>query len=359
MKGRIYTVEELMLDDGFVNYCLSKGSGVPSKWKSIIRDNPEQEEVFEEAKKMVQALRGGLSRPEINRQIEEVRRQLLQRDQDISTDSKTREPALSSTFIVTGKGEIRRKVFRSIALYASTACLLLVTAWLAFKQVKNLGERRATQPMSYQTPVGYRQAIELPDGSSVMLNSNSTVSWNSSFNDKNREILLKGDAFFKVAKNPDKPFIVVANNVSATALGTKFYVHGKQSGNKFLQVDLLEGKVKVANIGRNVQNEEMLLLPGESCTKNVRGNFEKNVFDTTWLRSWEANRISFNETPVLKALKQLERWFNVPILIKKQGLKDRLITGDYQSRSLQEILKVICFSINANHSFTENNVIIE
>ena len=73
MPGHIYTIEELMLDDSFVNYCLSTGAAVPSRWRNIIRDNPAQEKTFEEAKRLVLALHGGLSRPGVNRQIEIVR----------------------------------------------------------------------------------------------------------------------------------------------------------------------------------------------------------------------------------------------------------------------------------------------
>ena len=76
MPGHVYTIEELMLDDGFINYCLSTGTGVPLRWKNIIRHNPAQEKTFEEAKRLVLALHGGLSRPEVHRQIDIVRKQL-------------------------------------------------------------------------------------------------------------------------------------------------------------------------------------------------------------------------------------------------------------------------------------------
>lgn len=359
MKEHIYSIEELMLDDSFVKYCLSKGTNVPSQWKVIIRDNPDQQETFEKAKKLVQALHGGLSRPEINRQIEEVRRQLLGRKHEDTTLSNVKEPPLSSTFVVTGKGEIRKKILRSVVLYASAACLLLICGWFGFKQFKSPGESKEFQPMTYQTPLGHRQTIPLPDGSIVMLNSNSSISWQANFNENNREIFLNGDAFFKVAKNAHKPFIVIANNIATTALGTEFYVHGKQAAYGTIQVDLLEGKVKVTGIGKNAAGDEILLFPGESCKKTAQTKLQKTVFDSMYLRNWESNRISFNETPVLKAFKQLETWFGVNIKVKKEGLKDRAINGEYQSKPLQDILKMICFSINANYSFADNNVIIE
>ncbi|MFC0774932.1 FecR family protein [Terrimonas alba] len=359
MKGHIYTIEELMLDESFVNYCLSRGSNVPSQWRVIIRDNPDQQETFEEAKKLVLALHGGLSRPEVNRQIEEVRRQLLGRKPEDATLSDVQEPPLSSTLVVTGKGEIRRKILKSVVLYATAACFLFIAGWFGFKQFNSPGESKHSQPISYQTPLGHRQTITLPDGSTVVLNSNSSISLNANFNENNREIFLNGNALFKVAKNAGKPFIVIANNIATTALGTEFYVHGKQAIYGNIQVDLLEGNVKVAGIGKNAPGDEILLFPGESCKKTAQTKLQKTVFDSTYLRRWESNRISFNETPVLKAFKQLETWFGVSIKVKKEGLKDRAINGEYQSKSLQDILKVICFSINANYSFADNNVIIE
>ena len=360
MKGRIYTIEELMLDDSFVNYCLSTGAAVSLHWKNIIRDNPEQEEIFNEAKRLVLALHGGLSRPEINRQIDYVRRQLQEKKKDTVTVPAEYEPSLSSALVVTGTGRLKRKFFRIAFSYLAIASIVIAAGWWIFSRSASSsseGQSVSVQAGHFQSQPGQRQTVSLPDGSVVILNSNSTVSWNAGFNTATRDIQLTGEAFFKVAKDPRKPFTVITGNISTTALGTEFYVHGRKEGDNHIEVDLLEGKVQLTT--KNKNSPALILFPGEKGESIDGLQLQRSVFNAGHLRSWINGRISFNETPALKALKQLEAWYGVKIIVKNQkALKDRVITGDYQNDSLQDILKVICFSISSRFSLTGDTVII-
>jgi transmembrane sensor len=364
MAGHIYTIEELMLDDSFISYCLSTGAAVPSHWRNILRENPGQQKTFDEAKKLVLSLHGGLSRPEVNRQIDFVRRQLKERsDAGMEVQTET-EPSLSSAFVVTGEGQIKRRFLKTILSYAGAMVLLILVTW--FFIFKTASHSSVSQPLplttvqNYQSPLGQRQTISLPDGSTVILNSNSSISLNSDFNKEKREIRLTGDAFFKVAKDAKKPFIVYSENIATTALGTEFYIHRRKDMTKGIQVDLLEGKVQLADIKTKTTDAAIILFPGESGISKEGSNLGKGLFDSLHLRSWISGRISFNETPVLKALKQLENWYGIEINVKKKGLENRSISAsDYQEASLQDILKVICFSINSKYSFADNKVIIE
>lgn len=363
MPGHIYTIEELMLDDSFISYCLSIGAAVPSHWRNIIRDNPGQQKTFDEARKLVLSLHGGLSRPEVNRQIDIVRRKLKERSETSMEIQPEQGPSLSSEFVVTGDGQIKRKVFKTILSYTGVMCLLVIAAWFFIFRSDDQSSVKPpslAQTLSYQSPLGQRQTISLPDGSIVILNSNSSISLNDDFNKEKREIRLTGDAFFKVAKDAKRPFVVYSENIATTALGTEFYVHGKKDGDKGIQVDLLEGKVQIADIKKNAANGAIILLPGESG-KSIKGfDLSKGSFESLHLRSWINGRISFNETPVLKAFKQLENWYGIKINVRKKGLEQRsIIASEYQEASLQDILKVICFSINSKYSFADNKVIIE
>lgn len=356
MPGHIYTIEELMLDDSFISYCLSTGAAVPSEWRKIIRENPDQERTFEEAKKIVLALHGGLGRIEVNRQIEIVRQQLKQRNSTAESRQLEESPSLSSDFIITDKGEIKRRIVKRILSYVLTASLLVVAGWWFFLKSAPQSEKPLVQEMSYQSPLGQRQTINLPDGSVVILNSNSQVQLADDFNTTKREIHLTGDAFFKVAKDAKKPFIVYAGNIVTTALGTEFYIHSKDNS---VQVDLLEGKVKVENIKKNVPGTSLVLFPGETGRISGETNLLKQSFDSLQLRSWLNGRLSFNETPLPKVLKQLEAWYDVEIKVRKSELKGLSLNGDYQDAPLQDILKVICFSLNSRYTFIDNTVIIE
>lgn len=356
MPGHIYTIEELMLDDSFISFCLSTGAAVPSHWRKIIRDNPDQEKTFEEAKKIVLALHGGLGRIEVNRQIEIVRQQLKQRNSASESIPQEENPSLSSDFVITGKGEIKRKIVNRILSYATAASVLVVAGWWFFLKSTTQSEKPLAQDVNYQSPLGQRQTIKLPDGSVVILNSNSQVQLADNFNTDKREIHLNGDAFFKVAKDAKRPFIVYTGNIATTALGTEFYIHSKD---KSVQVDLLEGKVQVEDIGKKTKAASLILFPGETGRISAETNLVKQSFDSLHLRSWLSGRLSFNETPLPKVLKQLEEWYGIEIKVKKSELKGRSLNGDYQDAPLQDILKVVCFTLNSKYTFIDNTVIIE
>ena len=346
-----------MLDDSFINYCLSTGAAVPSDWRAIIRDNPDQEKTFAEAKRLVLALHGGLSRMEVNRQIEMVRQHLRQRDNDAVEKGEDPGPLLSTAFVVTGSGRIRKRILKKIIALCAVLCIV-IAGWLLFVRPANSllpGKVATALVRVYKTQAGQRQEVTLPDGSEVILNANSEVSVAADFNDSKREVWLSGNAFFKVAKNAEHVFMVHAANVTTIAVGTEFYVHNSKI-DEAVQVDLLEGKVRLKDTRKTAVANEITLLPGETG-KSTSSEFVKERFDADYLRRWIGGRITFNETPVLHAIKQLETWFGTKIDVKKTGLEGRMISGEYQGKSLQEILGVICFSIGCNFTFGSDSVI--
>ena len=360
MPGHVYTIEELMLDDSFINYCLSTGTGIPLRWKNIIRENPAQEKTFDEAKRLVLALHGGLSRPEVNRQIEIVRRQLDGKKNDVEL-AVEEGPALSAAFVITDKGQIRRKFFRKV-FYSAAAISIMITGilwWFAFRPAANSPgvESHSARVQNYQSSLGQRQKIDLPDGSFVILNSNSSI--RIAFTDEQREIRLKGDAFFRVAKDERIPFIVFTENVTATALGTEFYVHGRKDDQNNVQVDLLEGKVKMADMRTPASPRAIILKPGDSGRIGEDLSLEVRTFDSLHLRLWITGRIYFNETPLSKAVKQLEDWYGIKIEVRNEELKDKPFNGEYIDEPWQNILDMICFTFNSRYTIKDNRVIIE
>jgi len=359
MPGHIYTIEELMLDDSFIDYSLSKGTAMPARWRTIIRENPAQERTFEEAKRLVLALHGGLSRPEVNRQIEIVRKQIEGR-KDSKGEPLTKEgPALSTAFVITSTGQIKRRLLKT-AVYSAVGMLILMGGllWWFVSKRDNASPRsahQATPVQAYNSPFGDRKKINLPDGSLVILNSNSSISL--AFTDKKREVHLKGDAFFRVSKDPSRPFTVYSEKIAATALGTEFYVHGHTEG---VQVDLLEGKLRVVNVGKNSPVEQIILNSGESGKYAHDLKLKKTSFDTLYLKSWLAGSIDFKNTPLQKVIRQLESWYGIQIELSRANLKNKPITVSFTNESsLQDVLKVICFSTNSRSIIDHNKVIIE
>jgi ferric-dicitrate binding protein FerR (iron transport regulator) len=358
MPGHIYTIEELMLDDSFVDYCLSKGTAIPSRWRTIIRENPGQGKTFEEAKRLVLALHGGLSRPEINRQIEIVRRQIEGRKVGKEESMDEDGPALSTSFVITSKGRIKRRLLKTF-VYSVVAVSVVIAGvlWLFVTGPAGDAPRpvsQSTPSQEYRSPLGDRKKINLPDGSLVILNSNSNIS--ISFTDQKREVRLKGDAFFRVAKDPAKPFTVYSNNIAATALGTEFYMRGHGDS---MEVDLLEGKLRVVNIANNGTVKEIILNSGERGKYAGDQLLKQSSFDTLYLKSWLAGNMNFKNTPLQKVIHQLESWYGVQIELSRMDLKSKPITARFTDDSLQDVLKIICFSTNSQYVIEHEKVIIQ
>ena len=352
MSNKVYTVEELVLDEGWLDFCLHSDSAYRPYWERIIELNPTQKITFEKAAELIQQLNGNLSEKEIVIQIGKIKSQLHSRSGQPIKDP----PLVPAEFLTNASEEkIYSKPFRK---FMSVAAGLVLVAGLVVYFILSPGGKKPLQSenifaTTYASKPGERLRIQLPDGSLVLLNSNSSITIKSDFARSARPVSLKGEAFFKVAKDASKPFVVRSENFSTTALGTAFYVHARNPQKKNV-VDLLEGKVKLAT-----DKSTLMLAPGEQGTwNNATPDFNKTTFDTSQLDHWISGKISFDKTPWEEAIQQLEKWYAVDIEIRHKQ-KNKTVTGIYANSSLNDILKVICFSLSCKYRFINDQVIIE
>lgn len=356
--GINYTVEELLLDESFLDYCLNKNSIYKKKWEQIIAEYPDQLKKIEEAKELFFLLNPSLSAEEISPEVNKVREIILSGKNNnplVSTDNI----AASENLYVNTDGKMRGQKFKRLAVYSAVlAVLSFVVLYLANTGIKNRAvKNESAEIIQYQNSKTERKQVELPDGSLVILNSNSSVSITSSYNKKDRVVQLSGNAFFKVEKNADRPFIVLNPAFSTSALGTSFYVHAP-IGAKNYSVKLLEGKVKLS--ANNRADKLTYLNAGEEGQwQQAQSEFSKYSFDTIQLRQWISGKISFNKTPVQKAIKQLEKWYDIEIDVQRKNWEKLSITGDYVNVPLDDILKVICFSLSGQYRHSGNKIIIQ
>ena len=141
------------------------------------------------------------------------------------------------TFISQVKQKSQRKLFVNIGKYAAIALILVAsTIWATLR----LADNAAPTMNTLFVPAGQRAQITLQDGTQVWLNAQSTLTYPSHFSRKNREVKITGEAFFDVAKDRKKPFIVSTQNVHVKVLGTQFNVYS-YPGAGYIQTDLVEG----------------------------------------------------------------------------------------------------------------------
>lgn len=164
------------------------------------------------------------------------------------------------------------------------------------------------------TPCGKDYRIVLNDGTEVLMNADSKLTFPTQFEGKERLVHLEGEAYFKVAKNKAMPFVVNTDKMNTRALGTEFNVKAYKGFNP--QVTLIEGVVvvSVADI-----NKEVRLSPGEEITYSNNKVNVKNV-DAEYYNQWKEGFFYFDNVPLVEVLTDLGRWYNVNIEIEKASL---------------------------------------
>lgn len=328
----MYTVEDLLSDQSFIDYCQNEHSVYKKQWTEMISVNPEMAKVVEEAKAMLSILSPVLPDNEIAAEVNKLREVLSVGEEILPATSNRR--------------------IRKILAY-SFSLLLLISVSVYFLIPKVPSPALASK---FETRIGERKQYILPDGSTVILNSNSSFLFNGDFGREDREIELTGNAFFKVAKDPSKPFIVKSHGFSTTAIGTAFYVHAGATAADY-SVDLLEGKVKLE---KNTSGEALYLTAGQKASWiKTNSTFTKQQYDTLSLNKWVKGILSFNNIPVKEVFKELEDWYSVDIEDKREHREEISINGDYVNAPLEDVLKIICFSLYCTYQIEGNKIIIQ
>jgi transmembrane sensor len=186
-----------------------------------------------------------------------------------------------------------------------------------------------------ETPRGGKYQIILPDGSKVWLNSVSTLRFPAVFDGTERNVELTGEAFFEVAENAKKPFIVKTNSMRVMVTGTQFNIMA-YSDEKFSATTLVEGSVNVSNIRGN-----MVLKPGEQVVSNHGAELSKSAVDVEQNIAWKNGLFQFSNSDMRTVMNQISRWYDVTIEYNG-SVPDKHFSG-YISREskLSQVLKML------------------
>lgn len=189
-------------------------------------------------------------------------------------------------------------------------------------------------------PAGQRVNLNLPDGSNIWLNAGTTLQYPVTFLKNKREVILDGEAWFEIAHNEKSPFTVRTHALDIEVLGTTFNVEAYSAENAF-EASLLEGSIKVKSpddeqIVRILSpNDKIILKDGELTVSKID---DYNEF------RWKEGLYCFKNKPVTDILKDLERYYDITIILNKKKIQDVKLTGkflisaglDYALRVLQD-----------------------
>lgn len=217
---------------------------------------------------------------------------------------------------------------------------LLIGGVFYFLQAK----RTSSNSLVWQTistPPGVKSHVQLPDGTSVWLNSGTSLTYPSHFSDGTRNIKLLGEAFFDVAEDKKHPFVVELGKISIEVLGTTFNViNYEQEGQT--EVVLASGKVKLFDNIKSKSRQISEMLPGQQAIYLKKENtiFLKDV-ETGKHISWIDGRLIFRDDSMDEVVRKLDRWFNVQIEIADPNIRGYIYTATFQNETIEQILSLI------------------
>lgn len=250
---------------------------------------------------------------------------------------------------------LKRNKYRTLYLWtariASVVILLLLTGISVYRYAM---EQQKMQDMIVSVEKGQKANITLPDGSKVWVNSDSRLIYGSRFTSKERILELEGEAYFEVAPDKMRPFIVETKNISVKALGTSFDVKSYKEDN-WVSAVLMTGKVEVWS-----ENEKLILEPNQRILfDKSTGKMEKSkVMDATDFSGWMYNTLSFEAETFENIVQTLQRLYNTKIVFESESLKKYRFTGSPGNTSLESILQILSLTSPLSYEVKDGVIVL-
>lgn len=216
------------------------------------------------------------------------------------------------------------------------AAMLLVAAISGFMAAYLFAGRSTTQTdtvwFETQVPRGEKSLLLLPDGSKVWMNSESSLSYPGNYMDGNRNVKLKGEAYFEVAKQNGLLFTVETPDYNVRVLGTKFNLMAYSDFNR-TETTLIEGKIEIQK-GKQIID----VIPGQTFTYKDNQFFSKETKAAKSSR-WKDDVFDFDQITFQELVIRLERWYDVDIEIRSPELKQIIYSGVFKNEeTIDEVL---------------------
>ncbi|MFV0582221.1 MAG: FecR family protein [Parabacteroides gordonii] len=225
-----------------------------------------------------------------------------------------------------------RKIWQRVAV----ACIIVVLS-LANYNMFHKQKQLSTQNFTVSAEKGQRAFVTLPDSTKVWLNSDTKISYPADYGMKERNVALMGEAYFEVAKNPDKRFIVETKGMQVEALGTAFNINAYKNDNKII-ASLFSGSVRVS-----YEDHVTILKPHESVKVDLLTQdffqYEDNTMKDIAL--WRENEITFDGESLEEIAHIINRLYNTTIYIEDESLKKECYIGTVRNNSLENFIDII------------------
>jgi transmembrane sensor len=226
--------------------------------------------------------------------------------------------------------------------YAMRVAAVLVIAlgvWFVWPSANKTMVAKADEKSTLQ--------VKLPDGSVVDLNRGAELQYPSNFNGSTREVTLKGEAFFNVHKNKQKPFIIKAGNSFIKALGTSFNVNCRIEDK--VEVIVNSGVVAFYTIvKKSSEIKPIILLKGDKGILSPTGSLTKCKNNDDNFISWKTGKFIFRETELKDVFTKLEAYYNIDFQVNDSIINHCRLTATFDNKAAIDIIDVLKLTFDIN-----------
>jgi transmembrane sensor len=340
-----FSSDDFIKDDYFQRWVLSPDEANNRFWEDFVRQHPYKQGAIQEARQFLLLFHFRES-DVFQSRIASLKKRIDAEIDQAGPDAVADAPAEGTAVPLQGN-ERRVPIFRRYWYAAAAVALILLAAglYLLTPAVQNQVTAR-----------GHRTFVTLEDGTKIWLNADSRLTYPKSFNgEKTREIELEGEAYFDVAEDKQKPFIVHTSDIRIRVLGTAFNVksYGKD---RTIETTLFRGKVTIQSAEDSTR---LTLLPNQQAVfeKESRRIFLEDKEEAGDYGSWRDGQLVFHDRPLSDIVNELERWFNVTITVEDRASLNCHFSAKVHNKNLEEVLELfqdaegIDYRIDGTHVF--------
>jgi len=352
---RAYTLDDLARNERFRQWVILRDPSAERFWSAWLAQNPDKADTVQVARAFLLALE----------------------EEDTALPASTLAQ-ITDDIVQVDTGRViafwRTAAFR----VAASVLLLLGIGFTAYKAI-NQPDRQVQSRLRQINPAlvdnavkrvntsNEVQSVRLEDGSVVELYPNSSLQYPIHFTATNREVYLRGKAFFSISRNPRKPFWVYTNTLSTQVLGTSFMVSAFTDSVQ-AKVEVRSGRVLVYRIGdvekarQNQLNERVgvILTPNQQVAyAQTDGRLVKTVVtQPAVLRQSQSNAFVFDETPIADVFALIEKTYGLTILYDAANMSQCYLSANLTDESLFDKLALVCKITRSSYELVDGQIVI-
>lgn len=249
---------------------------------------------------------------------------------------------------------LRSRFSWKIGQRIAVACIIIVLSLFNYN-MNHKQKQLSTQNFMVSAEKGQRAFVTLPDSTKVWLNSDTKISYPADYGMKERNVTLVGEAYFEVAKNPAKRFVVEAKGMQVEALGTAFNINAYRDDNKMI-ASLFSGSVRVS-----YEDHVAILKPHESVKVDLltRGFLQYKDENMQDIALWRENEITFDGESLEEITRIMNRLYNTTIYIEDESLKKECYVGTIRNNSLENFIDIINLTTPVVYEYKGDTVFLK